>query len=177
MIDAMEALLEHWGEQRRRKGLGGSGASPLAGLIEWQGAPPRGEAASVVLLGGAGLDHVAAEVEAVLAALESRGQEAEQGGQARAPETMLVVLAEDRYWLKRALDEQLEAQRCAKSVYYQRVDQLHMVLEQGLKDRHLQALEDVKRVARKARVAKEATLARLELAEVRRADSAAVRRR
>lgn len=176
MIDAMETLLEHWGEQRRRKGLGGSGASPLAGLIEWQGAPPRGEAASVVLLGGAGLDHVAAEVEAVLAGLESRGQEAEQGGQARAPETMLVVLAENRYWLKRALDEQLEAQRCAKSVYYERVGQLHMVLEQGLKDRHLQALEDVKRVARKARVAKEATLARLELAEVRRADSAAVRR-
>ena len=66
MIDAMETLLEHWGEQRRCKGLGGGAASPLAGMMEWKGAPPRGAGGAVMLLGGAGLDHAASQVEAAL---------------------------------------------------------------------------------------------------------------
>jgi hypothetical protein len=136
MIEAMEDLLEHWGEQRRRKGLGGSGASPLAGLMEWKGAPPRGEASSVVLLGGAGLDHVAAEVEAVLAELEAKGNQAAPVPGCPVPsETQLVVLAEARYWRQLPLAKQLQEARCEKSAYYERLDLLHSTLAQGLKRR------------------------------------------
>jgi hypothetical protein len=136
MIEAMEDLLEHWGEQRRRKGLGGSGASPLAGLMEWKGAPPRGEASSVVLLGGAGLDHVAAEVEAVLAELEAKGNQAAPLPGCLVPsETQLVVLAEARYWRQLTLAQQMVEARCEKSAYYDRLQALHVALEKGLKQR------------------------------------------
>jgi hypothetical protein len=171
MIDAMEDLLKHWGEQRRCNGLGGTGASPLAGLMQWKGAPPRGEGGSVVLLGGAGLDHVAAEVEAVLAAMEAKGLELDQQqcGQ-RSAETQLVVLAETRYWRQLPLAQQLAEARCEKSVYYERVDKLHVELEKGLRARHLHTLKDVKRVRLQGAAAKEATLVRQEKAEQRLAE-------
>jgi hypothetical protein len=171
MIQAMEDLLKHWGEQRRRKGLGGTGASPLAGLMDWKGAPPRGEASSVVLLGGAGMDHVAAEVEAVLASLEAKGnQVAEAGACGVVPaETQLVVLAEARYWRQLPLAKQLAEAKCEKSAYYDRVGALHAALEKGLKARHEGTLKDVKRVRRAGEAAKEATLERIYDAEDRRA--------
>ena len=171
MIEAMEDLLEHWGEQRRRKGLGGSGASPLAGLMEWKGAPPRGEASSVVLLGGAGMDHVAAEVEAVLASLETKGNQLVGDGARSAvqTETQLVVLAEARYWRQLPLAQQLAEVKCEKSAYYERVGALHAALQKGLRERHEGTLKDVKRVRRDAAAAKEATLERIYDAEDRRA--------
>ena len=106
-------------------------------MMEWKGAPPRGEASSVVLLGGAGMDHVAAEVEAVLASLEEKGNQVVAGGAGCAvpAETQMVVLAEVRYWRQLPLAQQLAEAKCEKSAYYERLGLLHSTLAQGLKRR------------------------------------------
>lgn len=139
MIDAMETLLEHWGEQRRCKGLGGGAASPLAGMMEWKGAPPRGAVGAVMLLGGAGLDHAASQVEAALAELERIGQaaDAEAGGRTvrRSAQSALVELAHARYRRQLDLAEQLKAAGCEKSALYERLHDLHVWLQAAIKRR------------------------------------------
>lgn len=139
MIDSMESLLEHWGEQRRCKGLGGGAASPLAGMMEWRGAPPRGAGGAVILLGGAGLDHAASQVEAALAELERAGAAAdEKSGKAtvrRSRESQLVELAHARYRRQLELAEQVKAAGCEKSALYDRLHQLHVWLQGEIRRR------------------------------------------
>lgn len=136
MIEAIEGLLVHWGEQCRRHGAGGGGASPLAGLIEWRGAPPRGEPGAVILLGGAGFDHAAAEVAAALGALERAGDQADaelasagcKGADARSVESVLLSLAYVRYQddPRPSVEEQmLRARIIGRSSYTRRVHDLH----------------------------------------------------
>jgi hypothetical protein len=71
MIEAVEAVMQHWGESVRRGGDGGGLASPAGTLVEWKGCPPRtGSSGSRVLVAGAGPDFLSSEVEAALAAIE-----------------------------------------------------------------------------------------------------------
>lgn len=136
MNERIEGLLVEWGEQRRRRGLMGTGVSPLAGLIEWRGAPPRGEPSSVILTGGAGMGYAASQVDAALAAMERRGALLdEQGNGSPCLDSLLVQLAYARYLRQRPMSEQLAAARCGKSVYYERLAELHESVERELKAR------------------------------------------
>ncbi|MGE8409529.1 MAG: hypothetical protein ACN6QH_21105 [Pseudomonas sp.] len=66
-------LMQHWGEQSSRLGLGSSLGSQMGTIMEWKGAAPRGRSSgSRILVAGAGLDHSAAEVDAAVAELERR---------------------------------------------------------------------------------------------------------
>lgn len=66
-------LMQHWGEQCSRLGLGSSLGSQMGTIMEWKGAAPRGGASgSRILVAGAGLDHSAAEVDAAVAELDRR---------------------------------------------------------------------------------------------------------
>lgn len=136
MNERIEGLLVDWGEQRRRRGLMGTGVSPLAGLIEWRGAPPRGEPSAVILTGGAGMGFAASQVDAALAAMERRGALLdEQGNGSPCLDTLLVQLAYARYLLQKPMAQQLVAARCGKSAYYERLDDLHGTVERELKAR------------------------------------------
>lgn len=136
MNERIEGLLVDWGEQRRRRGLMGTGVSPLAGLIEWCGAPPRGEPSSVILTGGAGMGYAASQVDGALAAMERRGALLdEQSNASPCLDSLLVQLAYARYLRQKPLSEQLVAARCGKSVYYERLDALHAAVERELKVR------------------------------------------
>lgn len=148
MIEAIEGLLVHWGEQSRRHGVGGGGASPLAGLIEWRGAPPRGEPGAVILLGGSGFDHAAAEVDAALGALEragdlldeARAREGISSAVALSVESQLVGLAYARYLPdpRPSVDEQMRRARiAARRTYTRRLDELHAWLQGELRRRAL----------------------------------------
>ncbi|WP_225422427.1 hypothetical protein [Pseudomonas huaxiensis] len=66
-------LMQHWGEQCARLGLGSSMGSQMGTIMEWKGAAPRGgSSGSRILVAGAGLDHSAAEVDAAVVELERR---------------------------------------------------------------------------------------------------------
>ncbi|WP_185968763.1 hypothetical protein [Pseudomonas putida] len=66
-------LMQHWGEQRSQLGLTSSIGSQMGTIMEWKGAAPRGGASGArILMSGAGLDHVAAEVDAAVAELARR---------------------------------------------------------------------------------------------------------
>ena len=146
MIDEIEGLLVHWGEQCRRNGSGGGGVSPLAGLIEWKGAPPRGEAGAVILLGGSGFDHAAAEVDAALGALERAGRLAEEAAERQegrgvvsaALESQLVSLAYARYRVdpRPSVEEQMRrAMIIGRATYTRRVHELHERVQAELRRR------------------------------------------
>lgn len=140
MIQEVEELMQHWGEQCRRAGLGSSGNSPLAGLIDWRGAPPRAGRGSTVLLVGAGVDLAAAEVDAAVAALARAGQAedaalrqawAEAGNQGGAPfclSTQLYRLAKVRYLSEPMplVEQQIRRLKIGgRTTYDRRVHELH----------------------------------------------------
>lgn len=95
MIEEVEALMQHWGNQFNQVGEGGGLASPMATIIEWGGSAPRSTPGSrdLMMAAGGGMDHVAMEVAAALAQLE---RQSEKGAQ-------LVVLARNRYLPRPAL--------------------------------------------------------------------------
>lgn len=73
MLTDVDQLMRHWAEQRARLGLVSGLGSQMGSIMEWKGAAPRsGASGSQILVGGAGLDHAAAEVEAAVAELERR---------------------------------------------------------------------------------------------------------
>lgn len=75
MIEAIEAVMQHWGEQSRNGCSSGGLASPAGTIMEYGGCAPRGGVAGArMLLAGAGPDYLASEVEAALGAVE-RGQD------------------------------------------------------------------------------------------------------
>ena len=131
MIEAMEVLLKHWGEQLRLNGESGGMGSPMATIMEWGGSAPRGTPGSRVILGaGAGPDAIAQEIAAALSAI---GRQGEQGDR-------LMQLAGLRYgddpaptWLMQL--HLLEMESRAKQTYYDQVHRLHERLLEVLAER------------------------------------------
>ena len=131
MIEAMEVLLKHWGEQLRLNGESGGMGSPMATIMEWGGCAPRGTPGSRVILGaGAGPDAVAQEIAAALSEI---GRQGEQGDR-------LMRLANLRYgddpaptWLMQL--HLLEMESRAKQTYYDQVHSLHERLLEVLAER------------------------------------------
>ncbi|WP_301154344.1 hypothetical protein [Metapseudomonas otitidis] len=152
MIEAVEMLMRHWGEQVSAQlgpVLEGGGASPLAALIEWKGAPPRGEPGTRVPVGGIQLDHRAREVEACISAL-GRGDEVAQ---------RLARLARLRYLgaVPRTVAQQmalLEMDPKADRTYRNWVQSLHEWVLAELCRRQAANLEDVKRIAKEERASR-----------------------
>ncbi|PYD08671.1 hypothetical protein ALQ93_00462 [Pseudomonas syringae pv. pisi] len=96
MIEKIEAVMQHWGEQRMRIGLRGGLSSPMAGIMEWGAYIPRRTPGSRALVGnGSGLDYISSEVEAAIAQLsrspaKSRGPELAQLATLRYVESLPV---------------------------------------------------------------------------------------
>jgi hypothetical protein len=98
MIKEIESLMVHWGEQLARHGLGAGIGSQMGSIMEWKGTAPRGTPGSRIVSGGAGMDQVASEIDAVIAGLE-RGA---------APEQKLAKLARQRYCQCVTVREQMQ---------------------------------------------------------------------
>ena len=153
MIEAIEAVLKHWGSAVRNGVPSGGLASPAGTLMEWKGCPPRtGSAGTRLLLAGAGPDYLASEVAAVLAVIERQ----EDGRQ-------LKTLALLRYTYEPVLakavqvrDLQLGQGEAGLKAYTRLVKRLHQVVEAELKARHAQAasqLSEAKRAGDRMRKA------------------------
>lgn len=131
MIEAMEVLLKHWGEQLRRNGESGGMGSPMATIMEWGGCAPRGTPGSRIILGaGAGPDEVAQVVGAALSELARQDERGE----------LLYRLAVLRYsddpaptWLMQL--HLIDSLSSAKQTYYDLVHRLHKRLLKVLTER------------------------------------------
>lgn len=149
MIEEVETLLQHWGEQCRRGRVHGGGNSPLASLIEWKGMPPRTGFGSISLVGGS-IDLVAAEVDAALAVIEREGdaQDAKlkaawkaAGNHGTAPfclATQLVKLARVRYLTDPMplVEQQMKRVKIdGRRTYDRRVHELHARVRDELERR------------------------------------------
>lgn len=132
MIDSVEAVMRHWGEQVRKAGSAGGLPSTMATIMEYGGCAPRGGVYGArVLLAGAGPDYLASEVEAALGCVERS-----EGGSA------LIALAAIRYL--HAIDLTLDAQvrhlglgcgGAGRSAYYRNLDRLHHLVGAELRAR------------------------------------------
>lgn len=89
MIEDIEVLMQHWGDQFNRVGDEGGLGSPMATIMEWGGSAPRGTPGSrdLLMASGGGMDHAAQEVAAALSQLE---RQSEKGA-------LLARLARNRY--------------------------------------------------------------------------------
>ncbi len=163
MIEGIEVLMRHWADQigRNIEVYGcSSTASPLAGLMEWMGAPPRGEPGSRIIDGGCSLDHRASEVQACLDALERQGEKCEH----------LVRLARLRYLDHagrgpRSVAEQmaaLEMAPTAERTYRNWVHRLHELMLMELSKRHAGTMEAVRKLQKDGRKRRKATIDRQE---------------
>ncbi|MDD1978992.1 hypothetical protein [Pseudomonas tussilaginis] len=116
----VDRLMRHWAEQRAQLGLQAGLGSQMGSIMEWKGAAPRGGASgSRILLGGAGLDHAAAEVDAAVAELERRDKRGE----------VLATLARFRYLHNATIREQMRVVGLAEDAertYWNWVKALHL---------------------------------------------------
>ncbi|MCF5708350.1 hypothetical protein GIV19_13745 [Pseudomonas syringae] len=121
MIEEVEAVMVHWGEQRMRIGLSGGLSSPMAGIMEWGAYIPRSTPGSRSLVGnGSGMDYISSEVEAAVAEM-ARGPV-----KGRGPE--LAQLANLRYVELLPVREQMRLlgiNEGADRTYRNWVDKLH----------------------------------------------------
>lgn len=132
MIEDVEVLMSHWGEQVQRVGSAGALTSPMGSIVEYQGCAPRGGVpGSRMLLAGAGPDYAASEVEAALGAVE-RGEAGEALGK----------LARKRYLnpLGLTLDEQvydldLGRGEAGRRAYFRQLHKLHLLVQAELQAR------------------------------------------
>jgi hypothetical protein len=132
MIDAVEAVMRHWGEQVLKAGSAGGLPSTMATIMEYGGcAPSGGSYGARVLLAGAGPDYLAGEVEAALGCVER----AEDGA-------ALMALAMARYLhaSDMSLDEQVRhlgmgRGSAGRSAYYRSLDRLHQLVGTELRAR------------------------------------------
>lgn len=163
MIEGIEVLMRHWADQIGRNSVAhgcSSAASPLAGLIEWRGAPPRGEPGSRILDGGCALDHRASEVQACLDAVERQGEKCAH----------LVLLARLRYldnfgFGPRPVAEQMEAlgmAPTAERTYRNWVHRLHELMLVELTKRHAGTMEAMRKLQKDGRKRRKATIDRQE---------------
>jgi hypothetical protein len=131
MIEEMEVLLKHWGEQCRKNGEAGGMGSPMATIMEWGGCAPRGTPGSRIILGaGAGPDSVAQEIGAALSEIARQDERGER----------LQHLAGLRYgddpaptWIMQMHELGYVAK--AKQTYYDLVHSLHIRLLEVLAER------------------------------------------
>lgn len=130
MIDEMEVLLRHWGEQCRRCGSAGGLGSPMATIMEWGGCAPRGTPGPRLPGAGSGPDGVTQEVTAALADIARQDERGEK----------LIRLAGLRYggdpaptWLMQMHLAGFVSS--AKQTYYDQVHALHLRLLQALMKR------------------------------------------
>lgn len=139
MIEAIEDVMRHWGEQQRKCGGGGGLASPMEALIQYGGPAPRGGVSGHrVLLAGAGVDYLASEVAAAVAALERDAQDG----------ALLAKLARKRYLPCPALslrdqlyDLELALNKAGERMYLRMVHRLHQLVAEELKARHQRGAE------------------------------------
>lgn len=132
MIEAIETLLMHWGDQLAQNGLGGGLPSTMGTIVEFAGCAPRGGVyGAKLLVAGAGPDYAAAEVNQVLFTIERQ-----EAGAA------LVRLAYARYRNEPRLTiaEQVDALElghgdAGRRAYYRQVGVLHERLQAGLLER------------------------------------------
>ncbi|MFR0674625.1 hypothetical protein ACLUUI_14380 [Enterobacterales bacterium AW_CKDN230030176-1A_HGKHYDSX7] len=104
-LHLVEGLMRHWAEQRALLGLEAGLGSQMGSIMEWKGAAPRGGVSgSRILLGGAGLDHSAAEVDAAVAELARRDKRG----------AVLAKLATFRYLHGATIREQMRAVELAE---------------------------------------------------------------
>lgn len=89
MIEEVEELMQHWGNQFNQVGDGGGLGSPMATIMEWGGSAPRSTPGSrdLMMASGGGMDHAAMEVAAALSQLE---RQSDKGA-------LLAKLARNRY--------------------------------------------------------------------------------
>lgn len=130
MIDEVEALLLHWGEQSRRCSSAGGQCSPMASLMEWGGCVPRGTPGSRAPAGVTGPDAV---TQALDVALADVGRQGKQGAK-------LEGLAFQRYRVEPTptVREQMRLQDIAEGAYqtyFDRVHSLHLRLLKALEAR------------------------------------------
>lgn len=129
MIPEIETLMRHWGEQTRRCNAERSLGSPLGTLIRFGGLMPRGTPGPRDLLNGCGVgpDHMASEVEAVLAWLQHQGAR----GQKLAKLASLRYLPEP----KLTIDDQMRLmglQASSDRTYRNFVQRLHKIVQERL---------------------------------------------
>lgn len=140
MIEAVEALMVHWGE-RCRGGLGGpgaSGSSPLAVAMQYGGMIPTGSRAAMGLAGAE--DRAAEEVDAALGSIKQAGLAQDRklarawrlaGNTGRPPfclETQLVKLAMVRYLpdpIPTVAQQMRRVRIASERTYHERVHSLH----------------------------------------------------
>lgn len=163
MIEAVEALLQHWGE-RCRGGLampGSLGSSPLAVAMQYGGMVPTSGSGSMGLAGA--VDRVADEVDAALGAIKQAGLEQDRqlarawrqaGHTSRPPfclETQLVKLAMVRYLpdpIPTVAQQMRRVRIRSERTYHERVQQLHERVRAELERRaQLQRGQGGRRVA------------------------------
>lgn len=133
MMEGIEVLMRHWGEQQRKCGQAGALPSTMATIMEYGGCAPRGGVyGAKLLVAGAGHDYVASEVEAALGVVDR----SEDGG-------ALVLLAELRYVNRNGLTlaEQIQVLdlgqgAAGKRSYYRRLERLHHQVAAALAARH-----------------------------------------
>ena len=97
MIKEIDELMMHWGEQRRRYGLGTGIGSQMGTIMDWKGCAPRGTPGSRILSGGKGIDFAASEIDAAVAAL----------GRSDEPDRRMAKLARWRYLHQAPIREQM----------------------------------------------------------------------
>ncbi|WP_032888595.1 hypothetical protein [Pseudomonas sp. RIT357] len=131
MIEAMEVLLKHWGEQLRTNGEVGGMGSPMATIMEWGGCAPRGAPGSRIIMGaGAGPDAVAQEIGAALSEI------ARQDGRGERLQQLAVLRYGDDpapTWISQM--HELGYVSKAKQTYYDLVHSLHVRLFEVLAER------------------------------------------
>ena len=119
-LQMVEGLMQHWGEQRALLGHQAGLGSQMGSIMEWKGAAPRGGVTGArVLIGGAGLDHSAAEIDAAVAELDRRD---ERGA-------ILAKLATYRYLHGATIREQMREVGLAESAdrtYRNWIKSLHL---------------------------------------------------
>jgi len=163
VIEAVEALLQHWGE-RCRGGLGSPGAagsSPLAVAMQYGGMIPSSGRGSMGLAGA--VDHAAEEVDAAIGTLKQAGLAQDRqlarawrqaGHTSRPPfclETQLVKLAMVRYLpdpIPTVAQQMRRVRIRSERTYHERVQQLHVRVRAELERRaQLQRGQSARHVA------------------------------